>query len=364
MLTCPNCEIPLKKTGNRFGIFWACSSCCGRAVTFEVIRKVIPRLITNKLWQRARSGDYPHKRKCPGCKHLMIEVPIINAEKTEYIDVCLVCHFVWFDTNEYDVLPKIAVKEPEGSNLAPEAREALALAQLEQLKQEQEAKQIGCSAPDHWWELMPAIFGLPVEYNRIQLKHKPLLTWSLSVFIAIVSVAALFNLEDTIRDWGLIPAEFSRYFGLTFISSFFLHGGIFHLVSNLYFLLVFGDNVEDVLEKWRYPLLIFSALIIGGIVHVVADPASNIPCIGASGGISGIITYYALKFPKTQIGLIFFFRWVRLPVLYAFFIWMIMQFFGVYLQLEGVSNVSALAHLGGVATGFAFWLKNRSLYKN
>ena len=54
-----------------------------------------------------------------------------------------------------------------------------------------------------------------------------------------------------------------------------------------------------------------------------------------------------------------YFRWFRVPVVYVFSIWMIMQFYGVYLQLTGLSNVSALAHLGGVATGIAFWLKNR-----
>ena len=287
----------------------------------------------------------------------MIEVPIVNAKKTEYIDVCRVCHFIWFDTNEYDVLPKVAVKKPEGSDMPLEARKALALAKLETLKQKQEQDASG--APDNWWELIPAIFGLPIEYNRTRLKHKPLLTWSLSALIAIVSAAAFFNLEEVVRDWGLIPAEFTRHFGLTFISSFLLHGGIFHLISNLYFLLVFGDNVEDILGKWRYLLLIFIASIMGDVAHVIADPASDIPCIGASGGISGIITYYALKFPKTRVGLIIYFRWVRLPVLYVFIIWLVMQLFGVYLQMEGMSNVSALAHLGGVATGFAFWLKNR-----
>lgn len=360
MFICPNCKKYLRKAGNRYGDFWSCSSCSGRAVTFEVARDVISPPVVNRLWQQAKSGVYPYKRKCPACNCLMKEVPIYNAEKTEYIDVCPVCHLVWFDANEFENLPKIPFDELPSNNLSPQARESVALAKLEILKQTQEREKIGSSTPDEWWELIPAIFGLPIEYNDTQLKYKPLLTWILSVVIAIVSVAAFFNLEETVRNWGLIPAEFARHYGLTFISSFFLHGGVFHLVGNLYFLLVFGDNVEDVLGKWRYALLIIGALMMGDILHIMANPHSGIPCIGASGGISGIITYYALKFPRAHIGILFrfgfYFRWVRLPASIMLFFWILMQFFITYLQMGGFSDVSALAHLGGAAVGFVFWL--------
>ncbi|MHC4677439.1 MAG: rhomboid family intramembrane serine protease, partial [Planctomycetota bacterium] len=117
-----------------------------------------------------------------------------------------------------------------------------------------------------------------------------------------------------VTNWGLVPAELGRRFGLTFVTSFFLHGGLVHLFGNLYYLVVFGDNSEDVLGRGRYLLLIAAATIVGDIAHIVSDPGSTTPCIGASGGISGVLAYYCLRFPKASVGIVVFFHWVRLPV--------------------------------------------------
>src|SRR5204863_2757777 len=99
------------------------------------------------------------------------------------------------------------------------------------------------------------------ELDTPGLSRLPLLTWSLSVAILIVSTLAFLDLQNAIDRFGLIPAEAWRYGGFTFISSFFLHAGIWHLVGNLYFFLVFGDNVEDYLGRWKFAcLLLVSAL--------------------------------------------------------------------------------------------------------
>ncbi len=291
----------------------------------------------------------------------MREIPIVNADETVYLDVCPTCRLVWFDTNEYQTLPKIPVEEEE-ENLSPKARELLALSKLELYKQRQQAADLRLSdtdGPDNYGELLLAFLGFPVEYDETGISRKPIITWVLSALVAAVSIAAFFNLKELVNNWGLIPAEFDRHYGLTFISSFFLHGDVFHLLGNLYFLFVFGDNVEDFLGKGRYLLLIFLAMIVGDILHIIGDPNSAIPCIGASGGISGIITYYALRFPHNRVGFLVYFHWLRVPVIVMFLLWILMQFFGAYLQKEGLSNVSAMAHLGGAAVGFVFWLISR-----
>lgn len=292
----------------------------------------------------------------------MKEVPIISRNKTQYLDVCIGCHFIFFDPQEYDNLPKIPlVKEPE-DNLPLKDREVLALARLEALKQEQQAKQIGVSSPDHWWEIIPAIFGLPIEYNYTSLKHKPLATWALAALIAFVTFYFYRDLETAVTDWGLIPAEWGRYLGFTFISSFFLHAGLLHLIGNLYFLLVFGDNTEDMLGKKHYLLLLAIATIVGHIAHIIGDPRATVPCVGASGGISGILAYYCLRFPKAAVGFIWYFRWVRIPVGYMFALWVLLQMILAFQQISGFSNVSALAHLGGAAVGVAFWLLTKKSF--
>jgi len=363
MFTCPGCKTTLSKSGNTLGLFWVCPSCNGRALTLEVIRKAIPRQMINRLWQRARSGKYAGTKQCPACRHRMPEVPIINNEKTEYIDVCTRCHFIWFDPHEFEHFPKVEIQKSQKPPLSIEAREALALARLESLKKEQQQNdQDSRTGPDHWWEVVLALFGMPAEYNYTPLKHRPIVTWSLAAAITLVSFIAFQNLRPAVANFGMIPDQFTRYFGFTLLSSFFLHGGYLHLIGNLYFFLVFGDNTEDVLGKRNYLLLIAIATIVGHIAHILGDPNSTIPCIGASGGISGILAYYCLRFSKAKVGIILLYRWIRLPVGFMLAIWIIFQILGAYRQIAGFSNVSSLAHLGGASIGILFWLKTRQSF--
>lgn len=362
MLICPGCKTSLSKNSNILGLFWVCPLCDGRAVALEVIKKAIPRPIVNQLWQRARSGQYAGYRKCPACKRSMTEIPIISKNKTEYLDVCTGCHFIWFDPQEYECLPKVPIATERKNEIPLKDREALALARLEVLKQEQVSKNIGVSSPDHWWEIIPALFGLPIVYNYTSLKHKPFATWTLAGLIALVTIYFYWDIETAVTNLGLVPAELGRYFGFTFISAFFLHAGLIHLIGNLYFLLVFGNNTEDVLGKKRFLLLVAIATIVGDIAHILGEPRSTIPCVGASGGLSGILAYYCLRFPKARVGIIYYFRWIRLPVGMMFALWIILQVLLAYRQVLGFTNVSALAHLGGASIGVLFWLLNRKSF--
>ncbi len=138
-----------------------------------------------------------------------------------------------------------------------------------------------------------------------------------------------------------------------------------HLLSNLYFLLLCGDCVEDYLGPWRWLVLLLAATVTGDMVHLAGDPHSSIPCIGASGGIAGLLDFYALELPRARLGLLlrlyWRFRWLQLPAWAAFGVWLVLQGVGAYLQLAGFSNVSSLAHLGGAGTGFLLWLGWRKL---
>jgi membrane associated rhomboid family serine protease len=161
----------------------------------------------------------------------------------------------------------------------------------------------------------------------------------------------------------LVPADAWRSGGVTWLTAFFLHGGWLHLVSNVYFLLVFGDNVEDNLGHGRYLVLLILAAAVGDVTHLLADPHSTIPSIGASGGISGVIAYYALKFPHARLGFLWSYywsyHWVSIPAWSAFAVWALLQGVGIFEQLSGFSHVSAAAHLGGAVTGLVFWLAAR-----
>lgn len=286
----------------------------------------------------------------------MIEVPVaVTGEIAEYVDVCTGCHFIWFDTQEFEGLPKVPPTISDAQPLPKEAQEALAVLHLDRVSKEQEYKSLSDSSPDHWLEVIPAIFGIPIEYNYTPLKHNPIVTWLLAAVIVAVSIIAFTDLESVVGRWGLIPAELDRYFGLTFLTSFFLHAGFFHLLVNLYFLIVFGDNTEDVLGKFRYVLLIVLASLAGDVAHILSSPGDMTPVIGASGGISGILAYYCLRFPGARVGILWWFRWFRVPVGMMFAFWVLSQIFEALRQATGLSHVAAFAHLAGACVGAIFW---------
>jgi len=360
MFNCPGCKAGLRKINRKQGVFWVCPSCDGRVTSMGIIRRVCPPDMVNLLWQKARSGEYIEKRNCPICQQKMREVSLDNKENALLLDVCIKCHFVWFDPKEYESLPKTQTISSEMDRLPPKAREQLAIATLEASKDRQRAKEMWSTSPDHWWEVALAFFGFPVEYNDSIIENKPIVTWVLAGIIILISMFAFSNLESAIMNWGLIPEKLGRYFGLTFVSSFFLHAGWVHLIGNLYFLFVFGDNTEDILGRGRYLLLIALAALVGAFAHILGDPRPTMPCVGASAGISGIIAYYCLRFRRASIGiLVLWHRWARIPAIFMFGFWIMLQLILASMQTSGYSNISGLAHLGGVSVGILFWWLTR-----
>jgi len=119
--------------------------------------------------------------------------------------------------------------------------------------------------------------------------------------------------------------------------------------------------VENFLRPLRYLALIALAAFIGDLAHIALDPRSQTPCIGASGGIAGVITFYALNFPRMRLAFLMrwgfvWFRWIRLPAWFVFVLWILFQIIGTLEQKAGMSSVSSAAHLGGAAMGILAWL--------
>ncbi|MGZ0654681.1 rhomboid family intramembrane serine protease [Coraliomargarita sp. W4R72] len=218
--------------------------------------------------------------------------------------------------------------------------------------------------PSAFWHWIPALLGLPVEDEqpdgRRRSEEKPWCTWILAMGITLVSLLAFFDLRAMVDSYGLIPSQWERLGGLTWLTSFFLHGGLLHLVGNVYFLVIFGDNVEKCLGTLEFFMLLVLATLCGDFVHIWLDPNSTVPCIGASGGISGVIAFYALRFPKHQLAMVFWFffktYWWRMSAVWMFGIWVIFQCVIAGQQLVGISDVSGAAHLGGALVGVVAWL--------
>lgn len=349
MFACPNCRCPLERVQSTAGMFWACEKCGGRTVAVPILRKVVYEQAIKALWVSAQSGAVG-RRRCPTCGNRMCEASASGVP----LDVCKLCQFVWFDPREFEQLPAAPVPKQE-AGLPQAVREAIAVYEVKQMQERLEEE-----GPPEDWQRVPAVFGLPVECNSQGITRLPVLTWSVSLVVLIVSIVGFIKGETFVRELALIPADLWRLNGITLISSFFVHGGVIHLVSNLYFLLIFGDNVEEHLGWRRFGLLLLAATIAGSLLHASGDPHSKTPCIGASGGISGVIVFYAMKYPRARLGLYlsawYRWSWVQFPAWAGLAAWVFLQGVGLVQQLSGFSNVSALAHIGGAAVGFAFWV--------
>jgi membrane associated rhomboid family serine protease/Zn-finger nucleic acid-binding protein len=360
-LTCPRCNKPLKELRTSGGVLYGCDVCGGRAVTIELLRKRFTPESINPLWSHAMRGEGRASLPCPLCRQPMIDVALCDGAEI-YVDVCQHCHFVWFDAHEVETLvprqPEPSAAEPE---LPQKAREMLAMAEVERLSKQAEGSDYDSVAPDESWKQIAAFLGMPVEFDAPEEQQKPWATWLLSAVIICASLLAFSNLREVVQRFGLIPAQATRLDGLTFITSFFLHAGIIHLAGNMYFLLAFGHAVENFLRPLRYLVLITLAALIGDLAHIALDPRSQTPCIGASGGIAGVITFYALNFPKMRLAFLMrwgfvWFRWIRLPAWFVFVLWFLFQIIGSIEQRAGMSSVSSAAHLGGAITGLLAWL--------
>lgn len=149
-----------------------------------------------------------------------------------------------------------------------------------------------------------------------------------------------------------IPAEF------TLVTSMFLHGGLLHLAGNMLFLWIFGNNVEDALGHGRFVGFYLVAGVAAALAHIFQAPASEVPMIGASGAVSGVLGAYLLLYPKAQVGVLvplgFILTVVRLPAVVVLLIWFAFQFLSNAFNgaAEG-GGVAYMAHIGGFFAGIA-----------
>ncbi|MGW8284399.1 MAG: rhomboid family intramembrane serine protease [Candidatus Deferrimicrobiaceae bacterium] len=156
--------------------------------------------------------------------------------------------------------------------------------------------------------------------------------------------------------YGVIPFRFVHMFPrdpwelLTPLSAMFLHGGWGHLLGNMLYLYIFGNNVEDTLGRGRYLLFYLTCGVLSFLTQIVLQSNSMVPNVGASGAIAGVLGAYFLLFPRarilTLIPLFFFFPLVEIPAFFFLGIWFLMQF---------LSGAATIGNLSALASGVAWW---------
>jgi membrane associated rhomboid family serine protease len=138
-----------------------------------------------------------------------------------------------------------------------------------------------------------------------------------------------------------------------FLSSMFMHGDIMHIVGNMMFLFVFGDNLENMLGHIRYAAFYIVCGIAAALAQVVMDTNSVIPMLGASGAISGVLGGYILLFPQRKVRALIFNFLTEVPAFIALGLWIVLQLVTSYLTPAGTGGVAYAAHIGGFIAGLA-----------
>lgn len=201
-------------------------------------------------------------------------------------------------------------------------------------------------------------------YDTARTRQFPLVTWLLVAvnvvaFIHELSVGPA-ALEGFLRTWGLVPMQLFRQPRLewvTVFTSMFLHGGWWHILSNMWVLLIFGDNVEERMGGVRYLVFYLLSGVAAGLLQSFALPSSAEPMIGASGAIAGVLGAYLVLFPHARVAslvpILFIFTVIQVPAALFLLIWFVSQLFSGWLTISGAggSGVAWWAHIGGFVFG-------------
>jgi membrane associated rhomboid family serine protease len=202
-----------------------------------------------------------------------------------------------------------------------------------------------------------------VPSRRFPVVNTAIIGLNVLVFLG-ESIMAPEQLDQFILRWGLVPARLweggSLVSWLALFTSVFMHGGWWHLISNMLALYIFGDNVEDRLGPFRYLLFYLLSGLAASAAHLVAYSGSSIPTVGASGAIAGVLGAYLVLYPHarvvTLVPIFYFIRIVELPALIYLGFWFISQLFNGFFALAAADvfssgGVAWWAHIGGFVFG-------------
>ncbi len=198
-----------------------------------------------------------------------------------------------------------------------------------------------------------------IPTRRVPIVNYALIGANLLVFLLMWLAGP--EQERLVYQFALIPASFSNGIDLGDITdiftSMFMHAGLAHIAGNMLYLWIFGDNVEDRLGSFKYLLFYLVGGLVASLTHLLFNPNSQIPTVGASGAIAAVLGAYLVMYPQSRIAtfipLGFFMRLAMVPASVVLGFWFILQLFNGFLSIGAadVGGVAFWAHIGGFVAG-------------
>lgn len=350
-------------------LLFFCTKCYGLWLEGDQLVKLstsqAPILINTELLSKYTTSDQnQRKTTCPN-GHGNMKITQFPTSRPLVLDWCQDCFGIWFERGEMDRIAKVASNTKRSIQNDIEVTYHTAI-ETEILKYQDGTEPPAASQFYQW------LTGVAIEvYSPVE--RAPIVTWTLIginflVFmLQFISISYNTDTKLFFQTWGMTPQKIMHGDMLwTLFSSMFLHAGIVHLLGNMYFLWIAGDNVEDRLGHWRFLLLYVMSGIIAAFLHIATVSGWSVPMVGASGAISGLLGAYSRFFPKRKFFVRFFyflwFNWLfRVPAYVYFGFWFFLQAIYAMLQIPGIAFS---AHIGGFIAGLAIahWYMRRPCF--
>lgn len=207
---------------------------------------------------------------------------------------------------------------------------------------------------------------IPIR-DQIPTRRVPIVTYLLiaaNILVFVLEWLAGPNQEALVYQFALIPAQVTSGLDVGDIadvfSSMFMHAGLMHLAGNMLYLWIFGDNVEDSMGKVKYLVFYLLGGVVASLAHILTNPGSQIPTVGASGAIAAVLGAYLVMYPQSRvqtfIPLGYFMRLTLVPASIVLGLWFVLQLFNGVASLgaaEDVGGTAFWAHIGGFVFGVA-----------
>jgi len=323
-----------------------CPRCGGTFLDPGEAEKLMgPALSTDYWWSPAVLQHVrPGRSQCPKDGAPFKEFQIAYGGDQVFVDVCGQCQGIWLESGECKKLQNIVLRAGQDPDVPwAQAR----------------------GIPSYFFQLLS---GLPLEVWNPAGRF-PAVTW---LFLLLCAAAFIYpmtgffggqteSLERWFQWWALVPDDIRHGRKLwTLLASIFLHGSIAHLLGNAYFLFTLGDNTEAALGRFRFARLFVVSGVVGSIAQTIFTENVQVPVVGASGAIAGVLGAYVVLFPRVKLYQVLFFVRFRLSVIWYGLVWIA---FNVYMALAHQPHVAWMAHVAGfvVGLGLAYPASTRTL---
>ena len=370
-MICPFCSTKLTELKSTTALIDICLNCkgmwfdSGEFVDFvrtltesEEISPKTPQLFKEQMIQTLDTIKEKDKI-CPRCNQKLKKFNYAY-DSNVFLDKCPHCQGMWVDGGEVKEVARYLKEDPRITTIA------------EGLIQRNETLEDLTELSKTLMDTNPAALFMPkiiLPLGDELVAHKfPKISLSIIGLCILVFIGQIIFVSEPkafMQSFGAITTKILKgeaFYSL--FSSMFLHGGILHLLGNMFFFWIFGDNVEDRFSNLGYITFYLACGLAADFMHIFLNASSDIPAIGASGAISGVMGAYFVFYPKARIKTLFINRILYIPAFLWLGTWFLFQvIFGFIYKSADVSNIAWFAHIGGfVFGGLVAYFKKKAVF--